>query len=139
MLAMNAYLKLTVLVILVIAFFVTGHLAESSRPDWKKISPFTDVTFEGETILVEYDDTRYELVSIAEVPSPALVSAARKQFGIQWEKRIREDIAEVLVAAGVPEKRFVELELRDQETEAIKKIPKAEMTEENRSKIYDRY
>ncbi|MEO0446465.1 MAG: hypothetical protein AAF191_10370 [Verrucomicrobiota bacterium] len=135
---MNAYLKLVLFLVLVIAFFVTGHFDESSRPDGKKISPFTEVMFENETILVEYESAKYELVSIAHVTSPTLVSSARKHFGRQWQKRIREDITDVLSAAGVSPKRFVPLTLKDRETGTIKEIPHAEMTEENRRKIYNR-
>ena len=65
-----------------------------------------------------------------------MIKAAKKQFGKQWQKRIREDIAEVLEAAGAAESVLVDLELKDLETGTVKSVADAEMTQENRSIIY---
>lgn len=127
--------KIFIFIILLIAFFVTGYFEDKARPEWKKISPFTAVSFEGETVFAEYDGTVYELASIEGIGSEALVMAAKKRFGRQWQKRIREDIAEVIAAAGAPEGRYVDLELKDLETGVVKTVSDAEMTEEKRQKI----
>ena len=60
---------------------------------------------------------------------------SKGHFGFNWKKRIREDNAEVLMAAGAPASNHVALELKDPEIGELKKVPRAEMTNENRSKI----
>lgn len=126
--------KIVTCIILLIALLVTGYFQNKERPDWKKVSPFTAVSFEGETVFAEFEGTVYELASIEGIASPALVKAAKKRFGSQWQKRIREDIAEVLAAAGVPEGTFVDLELKDLKSGEVKTISDAEMTYEKRRK-----
>lgn len=123
------------LILLLIAFGITKYLAESSRPEWKKVSPFTAMEIEGETIHVEFKDNRYELVSIARIPTAELIAASKKRFGRLWEKRIREDIAEVLAAAGVENPDRVDLKLKEPGSGIVKHFPDAEMTSENRNKI----
>ena len=128
--------KIIILVILLVAFFVTGYMDEKLRSDSAKVSPFTAVSFEDETIRVEFQDAPYDLVSIEGITSTDLVAAATKRFGRKWQKRIREDIVDVLKAAGVEESRHVDLQLKNQKTGLIKIVCDAEMTEANRSKIY---
>ena len=131
--------KLVALCILLIAIFVSIKLDQSSesRSDWKKISPFTDLKFEGEKIITEFEDTFYELASIEKISSAELIKVSKKEFGMKWQKRIREDIAEVLMEAGAPESTRVELELKELETGAVKTVQDAEMTHENRQKYYN--
>ncbi|MCB1088052.1 MAG: hypothetical protein KDM63_13460 [Verrucomicrobiae bacterium] len=133
---MKRNLKLMILGILLVALAATTYLAESSRPDWKKISPFTAIEIEGETVRVEYDGKEYELVAIEQVPTADLIAAAKKRFGQRWEKRLREDIAEVLDAAGIPSSHRVDLSLRNPASGTVEKIPQAEMTRENRNRSY---
>ncbi len=140
MIGTNSYAKLGIFCALLVAFFVTGYLEESSRadrkrPDWKKISPFTAVSFKDESILAEYEGIVYEVSSIEGIESRELVKAAKKRFRQEWQKRIREDIAEVLLAAGAPDSIYVDLELKNLETGRVKSVSDAEMTRANRSKI----
>jgi hypothetical protein len=72
--------KIVILIILLVAFFVTGYSNSKSGPDWKKLSPFTAVSFEGETVSVEYEVTDCELASIEGITSSALVKVAKKRF-----------------------------------------------------------
>ena len=129
--------KIIILVILLIAFFVTGRMDEKSRPNSAKVSPFTAVSFEDETIRVEFQNAPYDLVSIEGITSTDLIAAAKKRFGRKWQKRIREDIVDVLKAAGVDEDRHVDLKLQDHKTGLTKSVSDAKMTEANRSKIYN--
>ncbi len=128
--------KISLLILLLVAFAVTEYLAESSRPDWKKVSPFTAVEIANEEILVEYEGATFQLISIERITTSELVSASKKRFGQRWDKRIREDIAEVLEAAGVESSQKVELKLREPDSGDVKTIPDAKMTKENRNKIY---
>lgn len=135
---MRNYSKIITLCFLLVAAVVSYQFKSSSRPDWKKISPFTEVQFEGEKIIAEYEGTFYEVASIEGISSAGLIEASRKHYGDLWQKRIREDIAEVLVAAGAPESTTVGLELKELESGAIKTVANAEMTKENRRIIYNR-
>ncbi|MDF1812985.1 MAG: hypothetical protein P1V20_12245 [Verrucomicrobiales bacterium] len=128
--------KITILCILLFAAYATWQFDSSSRPEWKKISPFTSVTFENEKIIAEYEGTFYEVSAIEGISSEQLIETAKNHYGARWQKRIREDIAEVLVAAGAPDSTQVDLILKDLLTGAETTIKDAEMTEENRRKIY---
>jgi len=140
---MKSLTKPIIAAIFLVAAVLTWQLKEETRntsasdSDWKKISPFTAVTFEENTILAEYEGVVYQLNSIGGIGSQQLIDAARKEFGTKWQKRIREDIAEVLAAAGAPEGRLVDLELKNLQTGAVKKVSDAEMTEKNRAIIYN--
>ncbi|MGY8639517.1 MAG: hypothetical protein ACKVJU_00325 [Verrucomicrobiales bacterium] len=103
---MTEYIKLLVLSVPLVVAGVAFKMENSSSSrdtEWKKISPFTDMKFEGERIIAEYDGIFYELASIEKITSTELIKASKKEFGLKWQKRIREDIAEVLIAAGAPE------------------------------------
>lgn len=130
---MKRTIKLIILFLLLTLFGMSVYFDSGTSPSqWKMISPFTGVTFEGETIRVEFQGGDYELVSIESITSADLIKAAKKKFRRDWQKRIREDIAEVLEAAGVGEVTRVDLELKDPETGEVKKVSGAEMTRENR-------
>lgn len=128
--------KIPILFILLVALVVTGYYEKSSRPDWKKISPFTAVSFDEERILVEFETVDYELISIAGIERTELIEAAKRKFGSRWQKRIREDIAEVLEAADAYEGRYVDLVVKDPESGSVKSFPGVEMTESNRRQSY---
>jgi len=141
MIGLNSSIKPIIFCALIVALFVTGYLSESSRldrdrSDWKKISPFTAVSFEGEAIVVVYEGVDYEALSIEGINSEDLIKVARREFGNHWQKRIREDIAEVLLAGGAPDTVYVDLELKNLQTGERITVADAEMTRENRSKSY---
>ena len=132
---MKKCIKIVILVVLVTALGVSLFQSRHSS-DWKKISPFTDVKFDAGKIIAEYEGTSYEVSSIEGISSRQLIIASKLNFGHRWQKRIREDIAEVLVAAGAPESTSVALELKELKTGVLKTVSNAEMTKENRSQIY---
>jgi len=107
-----------------------------SREEWKKISPFTAVQIEGEKILARYEGTFYEVSAIAGISSSEIIEASQKTFNDRWKKRIIEDIAEVLEAAGAPNSTCVSLELIEPQSGKVTTVKKAEMTKQNRQKIY---
>ncbi len=134
---------LCTLLIGAVATFVANQYHERSRyprDEWRKISPFTDLKFEGdEKIIAEYEGTYYEVSSIEGISSVELIGASRLHFGRKWQKRIREDIADVLIAAGVPETTtVVGLELKELETGKIRTVSDAKMTKENRAILYSK-
>ncbi len=132
---MKKCIKIVILIVLVTALGVSIFQSRHSS-DWKKISPFTDVNFEAGKIIAEYEGTSYEVSSIDGISSTQLIKISKLNFGYRWQKRIREDIAEVLIAAGAPESTSVVLELKELKTGVLKTVSNAEMTKENRSQIY---
>lgn len=106
-----------------------------SVPTWARVSPFTQVDFIDGQITVEYDQIYYELVTIEGIQTQALIDTARQSFGESWQKRIAEDITEVLVAAGVTPAETVRLELRELEGHTMRTVDQAPMTKENRRAI----
>lgn len=127
--------KITILSILLVAAFVTFHFKETSRPEWKRISPFTAVEFDNQEIIVEFEGITYRLSSIEGISSEALIIASKKKYGSLWQKRIREDIAEVLIAAGAPDSNQVDLKLIEIDTGEAKSFTDAEMTVDKRQSI----
>ena len=128
--------KIILLILLVAGFFGSAYMSDKSRPDWKKISPFTAIEIQGETIDVVVEETPYELLAIENVSTAQLIETSKKRFGRKWKKRIREDIAEVLEAAGAPSTTTVDLHLQNPETGKTIHLPEIEMTHMNRQKIY---
>ena len=131
---MKKSIEITLYVVLALAF-VVFMLQSRHSSDWKKISPFTEVQFEDGGIVVKYDGEFYELSSIEGISSRRLKTVSMVHFGFIWEKRIREDLAEVLEAAGADETTTVRLELKNLDTGEIVTVAEAEMTQENRSVI----
>ncbi len=121
---------LTILILVAVAWPIR------STDEWRKISPFTAVQIENEKILAQYQGAFYEVSAIAGISSSKIIETSRKTFKDHWQKRIIEDIAEVLEAAGAPNSKFVSLKLIEPQSGAVKTIEKAEMTTENRQKIY---
>lgn len=109
----------------------------SPRPDWARLSPFTQVRcLDGDKVKVEYDGKSYELLSIDDFPTADILKFSRKQFGERWEKRFVEDIVEVLAGMGKPPGTNVKLSLRDPKTAKTRTVDRAPLTSENRTQVY---
>jgi len=104
--------------------------------DWKKISPFTDVKISNGEIIAQFQGDFYKVKSIEGISSDRIIKVSKSKYEDQWIKRIREDIADVLIAAGAPESNHVDLELEDLKDKKIKSVENAPMTRENRIIIY---
>ncbi|HEY2761817.1 MAG TPA: serine hydrolase domain-containing protein, partial [Pirellulales bacterium] len=112
---------------------VAGSDRNKSAP---KVSPFTDVQFEGEQVNVVYDGQHYQLLELDSVKVEDLVSSSKKMFGDLWQKRISEDLAELLMRMGHRPGNTVKLRLREVTTKQDTVVDSAPMTEANRSAIF---
>ncbi len=122
------------IVAVVSLFFLSSVFAK----DWQRKSPFTDVRIQHGKIFVEYKGTLYQLEAIEGIKSDKIIEAAQKEFGSRWEKRVIEDIPEVLEAAGATASTNISLSLRELGTEHSTTIKGAEMTEANRQRIMEK-
>ena len=87
---------------------------------------------------MEYKGTLHQLEAIEGIKSDKIIEAAQKEFGSRWEKRVIEDIPEVLEAAGATASTNISLSLRELGTEHSTTIKGAEMTEANRQRIMEK-
>ncbi|MEM7629697.1 MAG: hypothetical protein AAF356_09795 [Planctomycetota bacterium] len=80
---------------------------------WSRVAPYTGLVLEGGVVRVEHNGVWHELLAIDGVETPALIASAAAAFGEERiEKRLGEDIAQVLLAAGVAPSETVTLHLR---------------------------
>jgi len=99
-------------------------------------SPFTEVRFEDEQVIVTYDGIAYQWLEIDGIKVKEIVSSAKSRFGKNWQKRVAEDMLDVLLGMDYEPKTTVTLRLLDLETKETCVFEKALMTQENRQAIY---
>src|SRR5262245_30615847 len=58
-----SHLMLLTVAVAVVAPLLYQHWNNAGHADWMRASPFTDVQVKGDTVLVEFNKVRYELVS----------------------------------------------------------------------------
>ena len=103
-----------------------------------KASPFTDVRFEGEQVIVTYDAQRYEWLEVDEIKIDDIISHSKRRFGSKWQMRIAEDMVEVLQSMDHQPGETVKLRLRDLNLDQDVVVEAAPMTEQNRAEVYRR-
>jgi hypothetical protein len=130
-------IDLMLFVAIVCAFVLPVYRAFNSvgHSSWPRGSPFTDVAVDGDAADVEFRGARYELVSINDAPTKAILTSARRRFDSQGEKRFIEDLPEVLGGMGLEPKKAVSLVLRDADGNEVH-VADAPMTAANRDVVY---
>ena len=101
----------------------------------EKLSPFTEVRFEGETPLVRFEGKWYELIELDGLKAARIVAFCKEKYDRKWDRRFAEDLVEVLEAMGQRPGRHVRLVLRAKETGLKVKVARAAMTGENRKRV----
>lgn len=101
-----------------------------------KLSPFTEVQFKGEQVIVTYDGKACEWLELDGLKVKDIVASAKKQFGDRWQKRVSEDLVEVLWGMDHKPAQTVKLRLLDLKTKRHFAVEKARLTEENRRAVY---
>lgn len=119
-------------------FGLGGFLHErlGVNDDAPKISPFTEVRFDEGRVIVTYEDQTYRWLSIDDIEVEDMIRSAKWRFGFTWQKRIAEDMVDVLWGMGHQPDETVRLRLEVLETGEIVPIDDAKMTSENRSAVY---
>ena len=102
-----------------------------------KVSPFTNVRFEEQQILVTHRGEEYQWLEIDGIKVEDIVAAAKKRFDQRWQKRISEDLVDVLGGMEHYPQDTVRLRLRDLVTNQQRVIDEAPMTQTNRSAIWE--
>lgn len=103
-----------------------------------KLSPFTAVRFDDEQVIVAYDGQTYQWLELNGIKVEDIVASSKKQFGGQWQKRISEDLVELLWGMGHRPGNMVKLRLLDLKTKQDFVVENAPMTEENRAIVRNR-
>jgi hypothetical protein len=86
--------------------------------DWERVAPWSGVRFEGDAIDVLVAEDWYRLDAIEGVAAGDLVAHAKGAYGRRWQKRIVEDIVEVLAGLSRKTDGTVRLDLVDPATGA---------------------
>jgi hypothetical protein len=100
-----------------------------------KLSPFTAVRFEDDQVIVTYDGQSYQWLELNGIKVDDIVTSSKKQFGGQWQKRISEDLVELLWGMGHQPGNTVKLRLLNLQSKQDVVVANAPMTTENRYAI----
>jgi serine/threonine-protein kinase len=106
------------------------------RQEVLKLSPFTDVQFEGEKVFVTYDGKTFQWLELDGLTVEEIITSAKRQFGRKWQKRVSEDLVEVLWGMNHEPGQTVKLRLIDLPTQLEYVVEGAPMTAENRFSVY---
>jgi hypothetical protein len=106
--------------------------------DFARLAPYQDIVFPANTLeppRVLLDGEWFELLSIDGSPVAEIIGTAQAEFGSIWQKRVAEDLVEVLAAVGAPPGVEILLGLRSEDTgEAVTRTEP--MTAENRAALW---
>ncbi len=117
--------------------FLAWRLARPvARQAFPKLSPFTRVSVSGRAAIVEFEGEEYELLKVEGIPTDRLMRVAEIVYEDRAEKRFREDLVELLNAAGKKVGSSVSLNLQSVETGEVRSVANAPMTHENRQVVY---
>ena len=104
---------------------------------FKKLSPFTKVSFAEDKALVTYSGKEYELMSIDDLATKQILEFCKKTYSGTWEKRFAEDLVEVMSGMGKEPGISVKLILKDLAADKIITVNEAPMTEGNRRAVWE--
>jgi hypothetical protein len=104
---------------------------------WPKRSPFTALRMAGERAEVRYAERWYEWVALDDLAVTRIVAHCKETFGPLWEKRLAEDLVQVLSGLGHPVEGEVALTLRELESAELVRVPRAPLTEANRRRVWE--
>lgn len=111
------------------------YQSRNAREDFL-LSPFTDVHCKGNEVNVEYENQWYELETINDIPAAAILIFCKNRYREFWEKRVAEDLVQILQEMGHYPQVTVRLTLRDPETHELLRIDAAPLTFENRQAVW---
>lgn len=101
--------------------------------NYARLSPFEATRWIPQ---VRVNGTWYELISIDDQPIAEIEDFVRRNYGEgEIEKRIDEDLVEVLTRKGYPPEASVKLRLRTMDTGKVITLENVPMTEANRQAI----
>jgi hypothetical protein len=103
-----------------------------------QLSPFTAVKYDGDTVMVTFSGTDYQLTAIDDLSTVEILNFCKRQYKDMWQKRFAEDLVVVLSDMGHPVStdQTIGLTLVDPKTGEKKNIEHAPMTGENRQAVH---
>ena len=108
----------------------------SVDPDAPRVSPFTAMRFESRQVLVTFQGDEYQWLEVDGIKVEDIVAAAKGRFWGRWQKRVSEDLVDVLWGMDHRPGETVALRLLDIKTNEERFVEEAPMTRENRSTLY---
>ena len=119
------------------ALYLARHPELVRNNKWERLSPFTRVDFPEDGLpLVTFEGKQYEWLAIEGSEVPEIMNVAREHFPRVPEKRVAEDIVEVLGLMGKQTGKTVSLRLKDLGTGEVREVTAAAMTAENRQAVW---
>jgi hypothetical protein len=103
--------------------------------DAPKISPFTEVRFIDQQIIVTYEKKQYQWLELDGVKVEDIVTAAKRRYWGSWQKRVSEDLIDVLWGLGHQPLEKVQLRLRNLESGEDQVMEEVPMTRANRTAV----
>jgi RNA polymerase sigma factor (sigma-70 family) len=110
--------------------------APGPNQQYPKISPFSAVQWEKDgSYQVQVNGVWYKLQAVNNVQFPDMTAFAKQNYRDIWQKRIDEDLVQVLSEMGDPPENSVSLQLQTLDTNQIVTLQNVPMTHENREAI----
>ncbi|MFK7768637.1 MAG: S41 family peptidase [Mariniblastus sp.] len=103
--------------------------------EFKKSSPFTKVAFVDEKVFVEYNKKTWQWLALDDFSVEAIKEKSNEVYGGRWQKRISEDLFELLVRMDHKPGETVRLRLLDPASNEELVVAEALMSEENRRSV----
>ncbi len=103
---------------------------------YPRLAPFTDLRWDGPAARITVDGQPYTWVALDGRPVTDLVSDAKSLDADGWQKRLAEDLVEVLDRTGHPPSTTVALSVRPVGGGPTRTLENVPMTEENRRSVW---
>jgi hypothetical protein len=111
----------------------TGLAAGTNFP---RLAPFDGVRWKGDVPIVHVENVWCELVAVDDMTAERIGAFSKKHYHKIWQKRIEEDLVEVLAGLGQQPGERVKLTLRSLDTQQVSELPDVPMTHANREKVW---
>ncbi len=125
--------------ILVFASILSGVLSFAAAQDYPKLAPFQAIEWLGgaeQPPTVTLDGETYELLEIDTLSVENIVAFSRGAYGDDWDKRIAEDLVQVLSEMDAPPRDTVTLLVRVPGEDEVRELSDVAMTEANRRAVW---
>jgi len=125
----------TKLLLFISLFTITSF---SLAGEWEGTSPFRDIKIQGSWIFVDYEGDFYQVKEIDGHTALEILKAAKSEFRGSWEKRLIEDLPDVLEVVGSEPSTYKSITLKELGTDKIKRVTRAKFTANNRREVLRR-
>jgi len=112
-------------------------LASAQNARDEQCAPFTDILFEEDQVRVEIDGRWYRLLAIDGIAVERIREGAERVSANRWQKRIAEDLTQVLQVLGHEHGDTVTLIVAPVDGGDVRELEDVPMTRANRSAVRD--